>query len=208
VITSKLVFSGSGRRSEGRAENQKMRHVVPYGTVRKKRSGFLEGLLRVLDGLSHHLSDALVSQVDIDLEPLESRISEFNSDDHQGVRLDISRRVLSDLWREQSPVQHLHISARVPGCVVEGGSLELYHLSKKVRLTLHLISSVVRFTFQPTLEASLQRKAPLRHQTSQTALELIKKNQLGTPSTTDVQSNCMVHPSKSKMKSSPNSNMT
>jgi hypothetical protein len=55
------------------------------------------------------------SQVDIDLEPLESHISEFNFDDHQGVRLDLSSRVLSDLWREQPPAQHLHIFARVRG---------------------------------------------------------------------------------------------
>jgi len=64
---------------------------------------------------AHCLSDALASQVDIDLEPLEGHISEFNFDDHQGVRLDLSSRVLSDLWQEQPPVQHLHIFARVRG---------------------------------------------------------------------------------------------
>jgi hypothetical protein len=95
------------------------------------------------------------------------------------------------------------------GCAVEGVILQLYHLlSKKVRLTLHHISSVIHFAFQPTLQASLRRKLPRRHQTSQTTLELIKKNKSSTPSTMDVLLNCMVHLSKSIMKPLPNSSMT
>jgi hypothetical protein len=69
----------------------------------------------MIDNAVHCMSDPLVLQVDIDLEPLEGRISEFNFDDRQGVRLDVSSRALSDLWGEQPPVQHLHIFARVRG---------------------------------------------------------------------------------------------
>jgi hypothetical protein len=59
------------------------------------------------------LADTPASQVDVDLEPLKGRVSEFSFEDHQGVRLDVSSQVLSDLWQEQPHVQHLHIYVRV-----------------------------------------------------------------------------------------------
>lgn len=132
------------------------------------------------------LSDALASQVDIDLGPLRGRISKFNFEDHQGVRVDISSDRLSDLWGEQPSGRH----------ICEGSLSIIYHRYITSR----------SFTFQPTLQASLQRKLPWCHQMSQTTLELIKKNKFSAQSTMDILSNCMVHPSKSMMKPSDLSN--
>ena len=63
----------------------------------------------------HRMSDALASQVDIDLKSLRGRISKFNFEDHQGVRLDVSSRPLSDLWGEPPSGGRLHIFVRVRG---------------------------------------------------------------------------------------------
>jgi hypothetical protein len=62
----------------------------------------------------HCLANPLVSQVDIDLEPFQGPI-ELKFEDLQGVRLSNSGQLLSNLWREQPPLQHLHIFARVRG---------------------------------------------------------------------------------------------
>src|SRR5258707_9129663 len=58
------------------------------------------------------LADTPASQVDVDLEPLEGRVSEFSFEDHQGVRLDVSSRVLSDLWRGTTLFSHFPIYCR------------------------------------------------------------------------------------------------
>ncbi len=96
------------------------------------------------------LADTPASQVDVDLEPLEGRVSEFSFEDHQGVRLDVSSRVLSDLWREQPLVQHLHIYVRVrgrgkpatlPPSFQESASYSLSHIiSCSFYLSAHLAS--------------------------------------------------------------------
>lgn len=67
------------------------------------------------DHYCNPFSDALTSQVDVDLEPLRGRISEFNFEDYQGDRLDVSSDHLSDLWGEQPSGRRLHIFARVRG---------------------------------------------------------------------------------------------
>ncbi|KAI0270891.1 hypothetical protein BGY98DRAFT_1009087 [Russula aff. rugulosa BPL654] len=54
-------------------------------------------------------------KVDIDIKSFERDLSEFRLDDHKGTRLSSPCPLLSDLWPEQPPVQHINIYARVKG---------------------------------------------------------------------------------------------
>jgi hypothetical protein len=96
------------------------------------------------------LSEALTSQVDIDLEPLRGRISEFNFENHQGVRLDVSSDPLSDFGGEQPSSRRLHIFARMRGRGREPGTLspfqesasysQPYVTSRSSQLSAHVAS--------------------------------------------------------------------
>jgi hypothetical protein len=108
------------------------------------------------------LADALASQVDIDIESFERNLSEFRLEDHKGLRLHAPDLCLSDLWPEQPPVQHLNVHARV----VRGFRVESMTLSnpfQECAFALHHITSVTHFTFQYTLQASLQHELPRPH---------------------------------------------
>ena len=63
-------------------------------------------------------SDLLVSQVQLDLKPLQGRISQFRLGDRrrQSVDLDDSTLPLSELWEnsEQPRARHIHIFVQLP----------------------------------------------------------------------------------------------
>jgi hypothetical protein len=62
----------------------------------------------------HCLANTLVSQVDIELNPLQGLI-ELKIEDIQGIQefLSVSSQPLSELWQEQPSLKHLHVFAMV-----------------------------------------------------------------------------------------------
>ena len=91
----------------------------------------------------------LTTQVDIDLEPLEGR--EFDFEKFQGARLNVSSRILSDLWGEQPSGRHLHIFVKMrdrgrkpatllPSFQESASHSPSYTISCSFYLTAHLAS--------------------------------------------------------------------
>jgi hypothetical protein len=63
-----------------------------------------------------HVVDFLadVSQVEINLEPLQGHFSTFRLDHrHHSTELNIFSRLLSQLWNEQPPAGHLHVFVKL-----------------------------------------------------------------------------------------------
>jgi hypothetical protein len=70
-------------------------------------------------------TDLLALQVEIELKPLQGRISQLrlNNRRHQSIELDDSTCPLSELWEEQPPARHIHVLVQLPSRDGDSGQL-------------------------------------------------------------------------------------